>query len=364
MFNIKRLEKLIAVLRDEDLDAIFFAPSSDLEYMTGMRLHPDSRFKGVMISRDGKAFSLCPSLYKAEISRNLPDVPLYEWEDGQGFRKAFVAGCTALGLLNGKVAFNGGVRAVDMLEATVDTKIVCVNGASVLSPLRRCKDADERELMRIASKNNDAMMEKISRFIGSGKTERQVAKQIMNIHEEQGGQPRYPIVASGPNGAKPHYSGEENRMIQEQDVVVVDTGAWYSSYNCDMTRTFIIGKPSDEVRRVYDIVLQAQYAGEAAARKGAIPEEIDRAARSIISKAGYGKAFFHRLGHGTGRDPHEDPFIVQGNKLPLEEGNCFSIEPGIYLADRFGVRIEDLVMISERGTEVLNSFTKSMIILN
>jgi Xaa-Pro dipeptidase len=363
MFHSVRLAKLIDVLKERGLDAIFLAPSSDMEYLTGMRLHPDSRFKGVMVSKEGKAFSLCPSLYKAEMSQNLPEAQLCEWKDGEGFRNAFLQGCTALGLMKGKVAFNGGVRAADMLDATVDTSIRCVNGATLLSSLRRCKDAEERELLRRASKKNDSMMEKLSHFIRPGKTEREIAKFVMGVHEEQGGLPRYPIVGSGPNGAKPHYSGEENRTIQEHDVVVVDSGAWYESYNCDMTRTFIMGSPSAEVRKVYDTVLRAQNAGQAAARLGAIPEDIDRAARSIIEQEGYGEAFFHRLGHGTGRDPHEEPFIVQGNRVPLQEGNCFSIEPGIYLAGRFGVRIENLVLISEKGTEILNSFTKSMIII-
>jgi len=363
MFHAQRLGKLIGVLMEKNIDAIFLAPSSDLEYLTGMKLHPDSRFKGVMISREGKAFSLCPSLYKAEVLKSLPDVQLCEWEDGKGFKDAFIAGCSSLGILGGKVAFNGGVRAADMLDATAGTKIQCLNGATLLSSLRRCKDAEELELMRRASKKNDAMMERLSRFIKSGRTEREIAKFVMGVHEEQGGLPRYPIVGSGPNGANPHYSGEENRVIQKQDVVVVDSGAWYESYNCDMTRTFIVGEPTDEVRKVYSIVLKAQCAGEAAVYLGAIPEEIDRAARSVIASEGYGEAFFHRLGHGTGRDPHEDPFIVQGNRVPLAVGNCFSIEPGIYLPNRFGVRIENLMMISDKGAEVLNLYPKNLIIV-
>jgi len=363
MINEVRLEKLVSLLRKEQIDAIFLAPSSDLEYVTGMRLHPDSRFKGVMISAAGGLFALCPSLYRSDMEEKLGKVPIHVWEDGRGFVNAFREGAAVLGVLDGKVAFNGGVRAVDMLEAVAGTKMVCVSGVSLSSSLRRRKDAGEMELMRKASKHNDAMIEKISKYIRPGLTEKQIAKMVMAIHEEQGGQPRYPIVGSGPNGANPHYSGDKDRTITEQDVVVVDSGAWYQGYSCDMTRTFCVGEPTEEQRKVYGIVLEAQCAGEAAARRGAIPEKVDAAARSIIAKAGYGEAFFNRVGHGTGMDPHEDPFIVAGNTAPLEVGDCFSIEPGIYLNGEFGVRIENLVMITEAGTEILNSFPKAMMIL-
>lgn len=363
MFHARRLEKLIGILARQDLDAVFLAVSTDLEYLAGLRLHPDSRFKGLMVSREGKAFALCPSLYREEMEKQLPDVPLCVWQDGEGFKNAFWEGCKGLGLLAGRVAFNGAVRAADMLDATEGSDIFCVNGAAVLAPLRRRKDPEEMELLRKASKNNDAMMQRLSRFIKPGKKEREIARFIMDVHEEQGGRPRFPIVGSGPNGAKPHYSGEENRTIGEQDVVVVDSGAWYESYNCDMTRTFIVGEPSEEVRKVYNIVLKAQNLGQLKAQRGAVPEDVDAAARSLIAAEGYEKAFFHRLGHGTGRDPHEEPFIVQGNTLPLETGDCFSIEPGIYLAGRFGVRIENLLLISDRGTEVLNSYPKELMVI-
>lgn len=364
MDYVKRFNKLLEILQNSNLDGIFLAPSSDLEYTTGLKLHPDSRFKGVMISKNGESFALCPSLYREEMEAALPEsTAILEWKDGQGFVEVFKDGIKALGLNNGRVAFNAGVKAVDMLDAVLETNITCVNGASVLSPLRRSKDEQELDFLRAASRNNDAVMEDLKNFIRPGVTEKDIAKHIMFLHEKRGGVPRYPVVASGINGSMPHYGGQDNRIIQNKDIIIVDTGAWYNSYNCDMTRMFFIGDPTEEQKKVYRIVLEAQNIGEEEATLGAIPEDIDNKARKVIETAGYGAAFTHRLGHGTGMDPHEDPFIVAGNKRPLEAGNCFSIEPGIYLKGAFGVRIENLIAITETGPEVLNKLDKEMIIL-
>ena len=153
-------------------------------------------------------------------------------------------------------------------------------------------------------------------------------------------------------------------MIQEQDVIILDLGCRYKSYCSDTSRTFFVGEPTDEQRKIYEIVRLAQAAGEAAVKPGATGQDVDRAARRIIEEAGYGKYFFNRVGHGVGIAVHENPYIIEGNDKPLKPGNVFSIEPGIYIAGKFGMRIENLVAVKPDGTaEALNKTTREMRII-
>ncbi len=161
----------------------------------------------------------------------------------------------------------------------------------------------------------------------------------------------------------PHYTGRD-RVLQEGDFVIVDMGCRYNGYCSDMSRTFCIGEPDAEQRKIYDIVFESQAAGEAAVKAGVTGQDVDRAARKVIVDAGYGEYFLNRLGHGVGIAIHESPYIIEGNNVPLKPGNVFSIEPGIYIAGKYGVRIENLVAVRPDGTgEPLNHFTKELIII-
>ena len=172
-----------------------------------------------------------------------------------------------------------------------------------------------------------------------------------------------PIVASGPNASMPHYQ-DNARTLCDGDFIVVDMGCRFNGYCSDISRTFCVGEPTDEMKRAYAIVLEAQKAGEAAVRKGASGQDVDRAGRRVINDAGYGKYFLNRLGHGVGLAIHEAPYIIEGNNVPLHPGNVFSVEPGIYIAGEFGVRIENLVAVKPDGaSEPLNKFTREMIII-
>ncbi|NLL37136.1 MAG: aminopeptidase P family protein [Fretibacterium sp.] len=360
----KRFERLPELLDKNGLDACFLAPSSDLKYVTGIDLKPDSRLKGLLLTREGRGFFLCPSLYREDVRAVEALVPVIEWSDATGFQGLFRKGLEELGLRAPMtVAFSRGIEAGDMLDAMEGLGATCVNGFSLLSPLRSVKTAEEQALMRRASAMCDAMMEELSLYLRPGLTEGDIRKFIMIFHESHGGKPRVPCAASGPNSSRPHYSGENDRALEEDDIVMIDSGGWYDGYSHDMTRTFFIGTPTEEQRRVYDIVFRAQDAAEKAAAIGAIPAELDKIARDIIEAEGYGDAFPHRLGHGIGMDGHEAPYISQANETPLVEGNCFSIEPGIYLPGKFGVRIENLLMLTSSGREVLNRFPKELIVV-
>ncbi len=222
--------------------------------------------------------------------------------------------------------------------------------------LRSRKDEDELELLREASGMVDKVVYKLIDFIRPGMTERDVIKMIPQFFEEAGCYEMSfgPIVASGPNGSMPHYSGDK-RVIEKNDVIILDLGGRHNGYCSDTTRTLFVGTPTDEQKKVYETVRRAQAAGEAAVRPGATGQDVDRAARKVIVDAGYGDFFFNRVGHGIGLAVHESPFIIEGNDKPLEPGNVFSVEPGIYLPGKFGVRIENLVAVRPDGTgEALN----------
>ena len=363
MIKAKRVSALALELQKRGLDAIYLGPSTDLEYIGELDTHPDERVRGLLINKNARLAAITPLLYKEEMRNAFRgDVDYEEWNDHEGFTEAFRRALSRLGALGGKVAFNDGVRAVDMLAICGAMDIQPVSGADVLSPLRSRKEEDELVLMRRAGAIADGVVEKLRMFIKPGMQERDVAKVIPDFFRELGadGVSFAPIVASGPNGSMPHYGGDR-RVIEENDVILLDLGGRCMGYCSDMTRTLFVGEPTEEQKKVYEIVKQAQAAGEAAVQPGSTGQDIDRAARKVISDAGYGENFFNRVGHGVGLAVHENPYIIEGNDKPLEPGNVFSIEPGVYLPGKFGVRIENLVAVRSDGTcETLNKFPREL----
>jgi len=366
MLHLKRIEKLTQLLDSNDLDAIFAGPSTDLEYLADLRLFEDERTKGLMISKAGKVFALTPMLYGEEMRRVVGNEAVNKiWADHEGFQRAFVEGAREIGVSGGRIAINDGVRAVDLIEMKTVLDAEYMNGAHTLAPLRRVKDEAELANLRRAGAIADAVMEDISKFVASGRTEREIQETLVKLFAKHGCEtPSFsPIVASGPNASMPHYQ-DNSRKLCDGDFVVIDMGCRCDGYCSDMTRTFCVGEPTDEMKRIYAIVLEAQKAGEAAVCAGASGQDVDRAGRRVITAAGYGEYFLNRLGHGVGIAIHEDPYIIEGNDVPLEPGNVFSVEPGIYIAGKFGVRIENLVAVKPDGTaEQLNKFTREMIVI-
>lgn len=364
VLHIERVNKLTKELTKAGLDAIFLGPSTDAEYMAELLLFSDERVKGLMIAASGKCFAMTPLLYEEELRRALGDAVIYQvWADHEGFASGFKSGCDALGLAHKRIAVNDGVRAVDLIDMKAAVDAEYVNGANTLAPLRSRKDENELGNMRKASAIADTVMEKLSQSIRKGMTEKDVQDKLLSLYEENGAQGLSfpPIVASGPGGSMPHYTGND-RVLRDGDFVVIDTGCRYNGYCSDTTRTFCVGEPDDEMRKIYGIVLEAQKAGEAAVVKGATGQDVDRAARKVIAGAGYGHCFLNRLGHGIGIAVHESPYIIEGNDVPLEPGNVFSVEPGIYIPGKYGVRIENLVAVRPDGTgEALNKFTRDLI---
>ena len=231
-------------------------------------------------------------------------------------------------------------------------------GTPAVTAARAHKDARERELMRASSAANDAVMADAAALIRPGVTEEEVAGKLLDIYRAHGcsGYAFSPIVSFGANAGDPHHEPDGTRL-EEGEVVLFDIGGRYQNYCSDMTRTFFWGEPDPETRRIYDIVRRANEAAEALAAPGVRFCDLDRAAREVIEDAGYGPYFTHRLGHSIGLQDHEPGDVSSANTARVEPGMCFSIEPGIYLPGRTGVRIEDLVLCTEDTAEVMNSCT-------
>ncbi|HXW78273.1 MAG TPA: Xaa-Pro peptidase family protein [Acidimicrobiales bacterium] len=228
--------------------------------------------------------------------------------------------------------------------------------SEIMAPLRAIKDAAEVEALAKAASAADRVADALlgGEIALVGRTEREVSAEITRRLLEEGHQRvGFAIVASGPNSSSPHHEPSE-RTIGKAEAVVCDFGGSLDGYCSDMTRTVFTGPPSKELAKIYGLVAQAQAAGVVSAEVGQLCSAVDWAARRVITDAGYGQYFVHRTGHGIGLEEHEDPYMVAGNSTPVTAGNVFSVEPGIYVPHKFGVRIEDIVAATERGPRPLN----------
>ena len=229
-----------------------------------------------------------------------------------------------------------------------------VSMTSTLPMLRAIKDAAELERLAARARPPTRASSR-SRKLALPAGASEIAADLAGFLRDHGhSEIEFTVVGSGPNGANPHHEMSE-RAIEEGDMVVLDFGGIKDGYGSDTTRTVHVGEPTDEEREVFEVVRQAQQLAFEAVRPGIECQEIDRAARKVIADAGYGELFIHRTGHGIGLTTHEPPYMVEGETRPLEPGMCFSIEPGVYLPGRFGVRIEDIVTVTEEGGRRLNN---------
>ena len=359
------LKQLAERLRQEKLDAILLGPSSDLEYLAGLSLFADERFKGIVVLADGRVFSIVPKLYREQMESVLgPECPDCVWDDAEGFLEKVSARWKEFALQGKKVAVNDGIRAVDLIDLQrVLPGTTFVNGHYVVEAMRLVKSPGEMDLLRKAARIADEAFTELLPSIRPGVREGEVARRLEDLLLEKGADGlSFPtIVASGPNGSNPHYMGS-SRVLCEGDPVVIDFGCTYRGYCSDTTRTVFVGKASEEDQAIYRVVLEANLAGEAAAREGASAQDVDRAARSVIEKAGFGEYFINRTGHGIGVAVHEAPYIMEGNLQELRKGMAFSVEPGIYIPGRLGIRIEDIVLVTENGAEPLSALPKEVTI--
>ena len=359
----KYLNKLVNILKKEEIDAILIAPSEEMEFIMGHNTHLCERFQALIIKNDGSYFYICNLLTQDEIQSVLgPDIKVYGWFDGDIFTDTVKKAFEEQGLIGKTVAVNSTERAFIILQIMEAMDVKFINGKPFLEDMRIIKDEEELENLRMAACITDESYDELLKFIKPGIKEADIARKMNEIFKEKGADEGFTMVCSGPNSSYPHYN-DNQRVIQEKDIIVLDWGCKYKNMCADMSRTVFVGSVTEEERKVYEIVKASQEAGEKAAVKGAYIPDVDKASRDIIEKAGYGRNFFTRLGHGIGYSVHEAPDIKASNERNLEKGMVFSIEPGIYLAGNFGIRIENIVAVTADGNEVLNKATKEIMII-
>jgi Xaa-Pro aminopeptidase len=345
------------------LDALVITPGADLRYLTGYQAKPLERLTAFVLPSDGDPALIVPELEVSAAVAADVDVEIAQWAETDD---PFALLADRLGAAR-QVAVDDHMWAERVLaiQAAVPGVDLSLAGR-VLRELRMRKDADEVEALREASAAIDRVHARMGDWLRPGRTEREVGADIARAIQEEGHvSVDFVIVGSGPNGASPHHEVSD-RAIQSGDPVVVDIGGTMPSGYCsDSTRTYVPGgeAPTAFVD-AYRVLLQAQTAQRDHARAGVSAESVDQVGRDILADAGYADLFIHRTGHGIGLETHEDPYIVAGNELLLEPGMAFSIEPGFYLAGRYGARIEDIAVVAEDGLDVLNHTPRELVVLD
>jgi Xaa-Pro aminopeptidase len=351
----RRMENAISQAAAAGLTGILVTPGPDLVYFTGYQPTAiTERITMLVLDADHDPHLIVPVLERpdAQAAPGAPAVTITDWADGTD---PYAATARLLDA-SGRYAVSDSAWALHLLglqEALPGSRYTSMTGT--LPMLRAVKDADEIERLAAAGAAADAAYEQIIGVRFAGRTERDVGNDLAGLLRAHGHeQVDFTVVGSGPNGANPHHEMGD-RVIQDGDMVVLDFGGLKNGYGSDTTRTVHVGEPTAEEREVFEIVRQAQQTAFEAVQPGVACEEIDRAARKVIDDAGYGQYFIHRTGHGIGLTTHEPPYMVVGERRPLVPGMCFSIEPGIYLPGRFGVRIEDIVTVTENAGRRLNN---------
>src|SRR5215831_1074307 len=353
----ERQARLRAEAKKSGWDGLFLTPSTNLDYTANLAIGRSERLTALLLFTDGPTVLVTPSFEEANHKRSavVDDVKVWR-EDEDPF--AVVAS-----LCKGKktIGIEGSTAYATAAALSTATGLAPVNAVDIFDALRMVKSPEEQAFIKDAAKRTVLAITATHQRLTPGMTESAVAT---ILEEEYGrlGVHGGGLVQFGPSSAYPHGAPAERRL-EKGDVILIDSGCKVRGYTSDITRTVAYGKASDEFRKVYDVVDRAQLAGTQALKAGAIPEEVDRAARKVIEDAGYGQYFTHRLGHGLGMDGHEQPYLVHGNKRPLVAGNVETSEPGIYMVGKFGVRIEDDYAVGETGPVSLSVRPGEMVVL-
>ncbi len=360
-----RHARLATKLYGYNLDALALNPGPTLTYLTGLQFHLMERPVVALFTPHSPPVLVLPEL-EAGKTRDLPfAVQVFPYgEDPAVWGAAFRQAAHAAKLDKRKVGIEPRqlrVLELRILESAADTTEF-LSAEDCLDELRISKDQNEIAAMAQAVDISQRALLETTPKIRTGMTERELASELTLQLLKAGSDPNFPfspIVSGGPNSANPH-AVPGDRPLQEGDLLVIDWGAIYAGYISDITRTFAVGEIPAELSEIARAVENANSAGRAAVRPGIRAEQVDQAARSVIEAAGYGPFFIHRTGHGIGMEGHEAPYIRQGNSQRLETGMTFTIEPGIYLPGRGGVRIEDDVVVTESGVETLTSLPRAL----
>jgi Xaa-Pro dipeptidase len=337
----ERQSKLKAAARAQAVDALIVTPSANLAYAANIGMGASERLTALLLFSEGPATLLTPSFEEANVRRDAVVEDVVTWkeeEDPIALAARLLSRAKTIGI-EGSTPYGTVAR---LLAAT---SLRPQDATPIFDALRRIKTEEEQAFIREAARRTNLAIEATHKKMSRGVTELEVAeileREFQRLGVHGGG-----LVQFGPSSALPH-GGPGERRLASGDVVLIDCGCRVRGYTSDITRTVAYGVASDELRKVYAVVDRAQVAGIGALRGGVSGAEADRAARKVIEDAGYGASFTHRLGHGLGLDGHESPYLVSGNTAPLAAGNTVTVEPGIYLSGKFGVRIEDDYAVRE-----------------
>lgn len=354
----ERQAKLRNEAKARGLDALFVTPSTNLAYSANLAIGRSERLTALLLFADGPAVLVTPSFEESNHRRSAVVDEVRTWqeeEDPIALVAKLISGKKAIGI-EGSTAYGTVTALASASAAKVE------DAMAVFDALRTVKSDEEQGFIREAARRTNLAITATHKRMRAGMTENEVAKiledEFSKLGVRGGG-----LVQFGPSSALPH-GGPAERRLAKGDPVLIDSGCRVRGYSSDITRTVSFGPPSDEFRKVYAAVDRAQMAGIEALKAGAAGEDVDRAARKAIENAGYGKYFTHRLGHGLGMDGHEQPYLVRGNRKPLTAGNVETIEPGIYIPDHFGVRIEDDYAVEQTGAKSLSVRPGEMVVLN
>lgn len=353
-----RIDLVIENMKSERIDHLLISDPSAISYLIDYDNDPGERMYVLLLSSDGNHKLFLNTLFYVEDDLSVPIIWYSDNDDCLKIIKKNIENPKKIGI-------DKHWPAKFLLPLMYKLQEVhFVIGSSCVDLVRMVKDINEQVLMIEASKINDQAIHEVIRLCTLGYSEKEVASQVENIYHTLGadGNSFTPIIAFGKNGANPHHDNDQTHLTKG-DSIIIDMGCRLQGYCSDMTRTIFYHEVSTEAKHVYQIVKKANEAAEAMIRPGVRLSAIDKVARDIISDAGYGAEFTHRLGHFIGRDVHEYGDVSSSFDMEVKEGMIFSIEPGIYLPNAFGVRIEDLVLVTKDGCKLLNSYPKDLFII-
>jgi Xaa-Pro aminopeptidase len=359
---LDRIERARVTMASEGVDVLLLSVGSDLPYLSGYHAMPLERLTMLVVPRDGEATLVVPRLEAPRVVERPNVFTIVPWNETDD-PVALVAGLVG----RPDVAAVGDTMwarfLVELLAHWPSTSTMYVRSTTVMNALRMRKDSAEIAALSAAGAAADRVAAQL--HAGSialvGRTEAQVSADISaRLLDEGHDVVNFAIVAAGENAASPHHHASD-RVIREGELVLADFGGTMAGYCSDITRCVFLGEPPAEIADAYAVLHEAQAAGVAAGVVGAPCQEVDRAARRVIADAGFGQYFIHRTGHGIGMEAHEDPYMVEGNDLPIEAGHAFSVEPGIYVAGRWGMRLEDIVVAAELGPMSMNHADHSLV---
>ena len=356
--NHTKLQNVLSAMEKQGVSQLIVSDPAVIFYLTGARIEPGERMLALLLRTDGAHRFFINDLFRQTRELGAPITYYNDTQDGVAILAAsLTAGKTTA------IDKNWPARFLLRLQELFDGR--CVNSSPIIDGVRAIKTSEEQEKMRVSSRINDAVMERLIACLGQNHTEKELGEILLKLYLDEGcsGFSFEPITAFAGNAADPHHVPDNSRG-KRGDCVVLDIGGVKDDYCSDMTRTVFLGEVSARAREIYEVVLEANRRGIAAAKPGNRMRDVDDAARNYITEKGFGPYFTHRTGHSIGLEVHEAGDVSAVNDALIRPGQCFSVEPGIYIPEEnIGVRIEDLVLITESGCEVLNHFPKELTVV-